>query len=293
MFEKIIVPLDGSKLAEVALPYAGEIAGRLSSDITLIYVKKPQEKYYPRMIQCYLDSVAVRAGAMANSYLEEPGNRSIKIETLILEGNPAEEIVTYADNTEGSNIIMATHGRSGISRWPLGSVTEKVIQATNRPVAVIRGKGPESAMHEKNILRKILAPLDISRGSEPALSYITELASRLRAEVTLLSILRFDYIRPITGYEDKISLTIARARNYLAKIGVFLNNNGIPTRTEIIRTAEEEATEIIKYTEKRYMDVIIMAAYSSSSPLRRVVGSVTNRVLHEGNTPIILVRSKS
>ena len=133
MFEKIIVPLDGSELAEVALPYAEEIAGRMGSDLILLYVKEPNETRSQHMLQCYLESIASTAKAGAEKYLAESGTKKINIETKILTGNPAEEIINFADSTEGAKVIMATHGQSGITRWALGSVADKVTRATVRP----------------------------------------------------------------------------------------------------------------------------------------------------------------
>jgi nucleotide-binding universal stress UspA family protein len=290
MFEKIIVPLDGSQLAEVALPYAEEIAGRMGSDMILIYVKDPRDTQSTYMLQCYLDRVSANAKAGAEKYLEESGVKEIKVEAKILTGNPAEEIVNLADKTEGAKIIMATHGQSGITRWALGSVADKVIRATIRPVAVIRAKGVEPAVHPKGILKKILAPLDGSKESEAILPFVEEMASKLKSEVTLLKVISYGI--PVSPNISSVEMFARNeARDYLSKVADLLKGKGINAKYEVLETIGDEAMAIVKYTQDNYMDTIIMATHGRSGPRRWVLGSVTSKVLREGNTPIMMVRT--
>jgi nucleotide-binding universal stress UspA family protein len=291
MFEKIIVPLDGSKLAEAALPYAEEIAGRLRSELILIHVIAPNDKRSENMLRYYLGNIADDAKAGAESYLTEAGPKEIKVETRILMGNPAEEIVSFADRTEGAKIIMATNGESGITRWALGSVTDKVTRATIRPVAVIRAKASGPDVHPKGLLKKILAPLDGSKESETALPYVAELASKLKAEVTLIEVLKLSYISPNMEHIEIMNSFRKEASDYLAKIEDWLKQKGVQSRSEVLETSGDEAMEIIDYTQKNYMDVIVMATHGRSGPRRWVLGSVTNKVLRECNTPLMIVRT--
>src|SRR4030042_862923 len=85
---------------------------------------------------------------------------------------------------------MATHGQSGFTRWALGSVADKVVRATIRPVTIIRAQGAKPAVHEKGYLSHILAPVDLSKESEAVMPYLEEFASALKAEVTFLFILK-------------------------------------------------------------------------------------------------------
>jgi len=140
MYEKILVPLDGSELAEIALPYAEEMAVRLGSEITLFSVSETAEAPEYHKHQVYLDGVADSTKRGAKRYLEMPKG-VIKVEQAIAVGQPAEEIVDYAEKQGISLIIMATHGRSGIGRWTLGSVAEKVVRAGTTPVLLVRALG--------------------------------------------------------------------------------------------------------------------------------------------------------
>jgi len=189
MYEKILVPLDGSDLAEVALPYAEELAGRLGSEINLLHVSESTEAPYQRMHKFYIERTAETAKEGAEKYIERSEGKVIKVEPTMLVGNPAEEIVEYASKENIGLIVMATHGRSGISRWALGSVADKVVRATERPVGLIRAEGTLPDVREKGILNKVLVPLDGSKEGEAVISYVEDLASRLKAEVILLKVL--------------------------------------------------------------------------------------------------------
>jgi len=149
MYKKIMVPLDGSKLAESVLPHVEAIAkGTNAEEVILVsvtervlgyrlvsdYGQPTEEKIVPEAVgkmekqaQKYLDRVAKGLEA-----------KRIETETLVLLGNPAEEIILNAKHYGADLIIMASHSRSGISRWTHGSVADKVFRASSVPVLMVR-----------------------------------------------------------------------------------------------------------------------------------------------------------
>ena len=186
MYEHVLVPLDGSELAETALPYAGEIAGRLGSRVSVIYVSEPDKPDpYPRMHRSYMDRMVAATRREAAKYLGKKGG-TIEATSEILKGNAAEKIVDYADAKDAGLIVMTTHGRTGLKRWALGSVAEKVVRATQKPVFLIRGKGPHPARSRRGALLKALVPLDGSKAGESALPHVAEMAVKLNTELALV-----------------------------------------------------------------------------------------------------------
>ena len=137
MYEKILVPLDGSELAELALPYAEELSVKLGSEIILLSVSESDEVRDYHEHEVYLEQAVEATKHGAKRYLKMPEG-IIKVRSAISAGHAAEEIVDYADKHDISLIIMATHGRSGINRWALGSIAEKVVRAGNTPVLLVR-----------------------------------------------------------------------------------------------------------------------------------------------------------
>lgn len=275
MYERILVPLDGSQLAEIALPYAEELSGRLGSDVTLIYVSESIDDPHRHMHQIYMQKMAESAKQDAEAYARKLGKElTIQVRSVNLAGNPAEEIVKYADSENTGLIVMSTHGQSGIRQWTIGSVANKVVRATKQPVALVRAEVPRPDVPRKDTLRKALLPLDGSKESEAALPYVAELASRLGMSVTLLQVLAIG---------DK-----ALAEDYLEKIGAQLKQKGVTVESRVL--FGEAATEIINLADEIHADVVAMSTHGRSGIGRWVLGSVAERVLYEGNTPLLLVR---
>jgi nucleotide-binding universal stress UspA family protein len=116
LYKRILVPLDGSELAQLTMPFAEKIAGRLGSQIMLLYVSESLEDSRNPEHQLYLQRMITVAKADIKQYTDKLKGKRIKVESEILVGDPASEIVDYAQKEDFSLIVMSTHGRSGIKR---------------------------------------------------------------------------------------------------------------------------------------------------------------------------------
>ena len=139
MYEKVLVPLDGSQLAEIVLPYAEEMAAKMGSEVTLLFVSETTEAKEYSKHQSYLEQVLGVAEHEAKKYLKQLGTE-IKMKSAVEVGHPAEKIVDYEEKEKINLIIMATYGRTGLSRWALGSVAEKVLRAGTTPLLLVRAR---------------------------------------------------------------------------------------------------------------------------------------------------------
>jgi nucleotide-binding universal stress UspA family protein len=144
--KKIIVPLDGSVLAEKALPHAEELARRFEADLILVWVLHPLlvmsdygEHSYEQLIT--LEEQEARSYLTAKQI--EFQKHDLPVQTKIMEGQPAQAIIDLACNEEADLIVMCTHGRSGLSRWVHGSVATKVLQHAPCPIFLVRSREPE------------------------------------------------------------------------------------------------------------------------------------------------------
>jgi len=147
MIKKILVPLDGSKLAEEALSYAKELAEKFEAELILLWVLHPVVVMSDYGIHTY-DQLLDEEPNKANSYLsglQEALRRThLNTRITVLDGHPAaERIIDLACEEHVDLIVMSTHGRSGLSRWVYGSVTNKVLQHAPCPVYLIRSKEAE------------------------------------------------------------------------------------------------------------------------------------------------------
>lgn len=304
MYSRILVPLDGSELSEVALPYAEELACRLETQVTLFQVLTLPYHEYPIKGEValvpYTDEEMKLLKANARDYLKKAGfklrKKGIPVKTEVVIGSAAREIIRLADTTKADMVVMSTHGRSGITRWVLGSVASKVVMAAKQPVALIRAKGARPSVREKDILDKVLAPLDGSKESEVVLPHIVELASKFKAEVTLFHMFTAAYSfisEDSFGEEQLKKLESMRtfAKEYIEKVAAQLKRNGISAKAnfkEVIMGTEAE--EIIKLADEIQADVIAMSTHGRSGIGLWALGSVAEKVLHAGNAPLFLVR---
>jgi len=152
MYKKILVPLDGSKLAECALPYAERLAkGCGTEEVILVSVTERIQGYRPiedpsqPLGQRLIHEAAGKKEKQAQRYLGRIAKameaKGIRIRTEVLLGNPAEEIAIYAKHSGCDIIVMSSHGRSGPSRWAHGSVADRVLRASCVPVLMVRAPG--------------------------------------------------------------------------------------------------------------------------------------------------------
>ena len=297
MYERILVPLDGSELAEVALPYAEELAARLGSKVTLLYVSDSTEDEYRHMHQFYMQKMVENARQDTERKLGKPVTKGIDVDSAVLVGHPAEEIVDYADKEKIGLIVMSTHGTTGIRRWAIGSVAYKVVKAASQPVAIIRAKGARPDMRENNILLKALVPLDGSKRSEAVIPYIEELASKLKLEVTFLRVLTPERLVTSETQLREIESLRASARAYIENMAAQFKQKGIAAKAEYREAMTEgPAEEMMKLANEIQADIVAMSTRGRSGYEAEgrewvsSLGSVAETMVHVGNTPLLLVR---
>lgn len=278
MYTKVVVPLDCSPLAEAALPYAEEIAGKMGSDIVLLTVLPSEE---PKEVQdhiIYSKKIVQATKLQVKKYLEDQPDANVSISTATRTGNPAEGILNYADKGYPCLIVMATHGRSGLSRWAIGSVANKVVRATSKqPLLLVRAKGAHPDMRAKRILKKAIVPLDGSSASESVLPYIGEIARNLEMYLTLFRVVH------------KSESNFLEVEDYLRGLCERLAEEGIPAGYEVRIGNAAEA--IIQYADETATDLIAMTTHGQTVMNSFAIGSVAQKILMEGNSPLFLVKA--
>jgi len=278
MYKKIVVPLDGSPLAEVALPYAEEIAGKTATKIVLLSVLPTEETHEYANHHAYATKIVESTKRHVEKYLEKPKNKAVDVAMATRVGSPAEGILDYINKGHLSLIVMATHGRSGLGRWAVGSVADKVVRGTSRqPLLLIRAKGAHPDIRAKRILKKALVPLDGSTGSEAVIPYIAQVASSLQMELTLLRVV------------SKNSHIAADAEAYLQRWCAQFEEEGVSTRYEVRVGAA--ADKIIDVADELASDMVAMSTQGQSAISLWPLGSVAQKVLLGGNTPLLLIKA--
>lgn len=278
MFAKVVVTLDGSKLAEVALPYAEELAAKMGYDLVLLTILNPQDTNEYENHLRYTKKIEEITQYHASKYIENGKGKAIDVTTVIRYGDPAEGIMEYALTNGLPLIIMASHGRSGISRWTVGSVADKVVRSNYyQPVMLIRAKESRSDIREKRILKKVLVPLDGSDTSETVIPYITQIAAKLEMELTLLQVV------PTTNHAN-----IAEIEDHLISVCSQLKQNNLTVDYKVNTGAIAE--NIIDFADEFAFDLVAMSTHGMNRGDIFSLGSIAQKVFLGGNTPLLLIK---
>jgi nucleotide-binding universal stress UspA family protein len=297
MFERILVPLDGSKVSEMVVPYAIELASLFNSTIVIAGVSESSTGQAIIKGRSYLEK---QSDIISEALLKrQPAGQTNKPYAQVgfqsLIGNPASEIINYAAKINSSLIIMASRGASGSGPWPIGNVAEKVLRSAICPVLLIREELDASIISLKYILRKILVPLDGSNLSEAALPFAISLAKETGAEIVLFQVIESVDFSGYSGITTEVvekykAGSHSTARDYLEKTKQSIVNVHPSVSTA---TGEKPAAEkIIDYSEANNCDLIIMSTNGRSGISRWVFGSVTDKVLHTGDKPVLVIRPR-
>ncbi len=286
MFEKIIVPLDGSDGAEIVLPYVAAIAMAFNAEVALVTATEQETPDKNQMLQSYLKRVAEELKHIVKKH------PALTVSTDVLTGKPAEEILKLAVQKKADLVIIAGHGASGGNPQLLGNIATKILAASNRPVLLVREKGTLVAKSD-DLIKRILVPLDGSQTSEGSLKTVEAMAARLSAEIVLFQAI--EPVRYIPGFETMVPNVVLpsddeikrSAAKYLNDIEKPLKQNGI--RTSSMITADAPAEAIIDYADSGSIDLIAMTTHGFSGIKRWVFGSTTEKVLQASTKPILVI----
>lgn len=282
MYERMLVPLDGSELAEQVMPYVEELARKLNSEVILITVCLPGAPL-ERALTEYIERRAERIQSLG-----------IKTRSACIEGEPAASIIDFAVKNDVSLIIISSHGRTGIGHWPLGSIASKVVQRSHIPVFLIRSGHPANAAADKK-LQKILVSLDGSRFAEAIVPYIESLAEAMSSEVVLARVIEPVRLPHLAAYRERERYE----QEYMAKLereaGRYLNKKKGTLRAKGVKVSSalrqgKPAETIMQYAEDKSVNLIALTTHGFSGITKWAYGSVASRIIEGSSKPLLLVR---
>jgi nucleotide-binding universal stress UspA family protein len=299
MFTKMLIPLDGSKNAEKILPLARILAATLRLPIELlevIDVAAVATRLTVDMADNF-NSLIAEGEAVSREHLKEiAANFSGgKVTCSVERGKPADVIIERAAMEPGTLIAMATHGRSGVDRWMLGSVAEKVLRGSRNPLFLIRANQEDSIDHAATI-KSILVPLDGSELAASVLPTVVEVAKTLDLEVVLCRAYEIDqsayYGREefVPNYDDLLVQLKENAEDYLNEAADSLKRAGL-NKVSCIALAGSGAEQIADYSRQHPDAMVIMCTHGRSGVSRWVLGSVTEKVVRHSSDPVLVLHS--
>ena len=311
MYKNMLIPVDGSKLAESAFIYAKELAGRLGTNVTILHVVDPRESETLPMHQAYVshsaEIVRRRVSDIQKRLGKKQGTGEPHVSGEVAVGHAAEEILSYTGEKGVDLIVMSTHGRTGMWRWVLGSVADKVLRASPVPVLLVRSETAEKGAFEKWTDITVVVPLDGSPLAESVLPHVQALAQQVgndKLKVVLVRVCEPPTMPAIPGAEvpfdwqklmdEHWSACKKTTKEYLSGIETHLKQTGLQVRSEPIEQMKYSvAEEIVDYANKIPLSLIVMATHGRSGVSRWAYGSVAHKVLTGSSSPILMVRPAS
>jgi nucleotide-binding universal stress UspA family protein len=313
MFEHILVPLDGSARAELALPVAARIASTTSRSIHLLEVVSPPIDFGggyaadPLLIEQVIETEMTIATDYLKTVAALPVLAGIQTTTEVVFGLPAQHILAVARSGEVDLIVLCSHGRTGFTRWVLGSVAHTLAHESTVPTLVLREGEPASLLSGSDTSRPLcaLVPLDGSELSEaalvPAAHLVAALAAPNQGTLHLAQVVKPFQAMAEDGFVIELNEeAIQHAGTYLAHAAKRLQATMKDLRLSITWsvTCEKDVTVALvnlaehgdEGKETGRCDLIAISTHGRHGLERWVMGSVTERLLTSTKLPMLIVR---
>jgi len=299
MFDRILLPLDRSALAECVLPHAIAIARAFESQVTLLHVMDtPREARWRRAMDPL--NWQIRK-AEATTYLHEVDLRlqavGLQTETHILEGFAAEQVIGFSDTHASQLIILSSHGQSGLSEWGASSVVQKIAQRAHTSVMIVRAAQPVVLDAPGLRYQRILVPLDGTPRAETILPAAATLARAHSAQIVLVHLVAQPALpRRTPPSREDVELAdqlVARnqveATQYLDQLRSRITGE-VETR---ILVSDHLADTLHTLVEQEKADLVLLSAHGGSSQTRGLYGDVVGNLIAYGTTPLVIMQEGS
>jgi nucleotide-binding universal stress UspA family protein len=301
MLDHILVPLDGSPLAECVLPHAVALAQAFDARLTLLRVLErtpatgrtlsldPLSWHIRKAeVEAYLGGIAAR--------LREVG---LQAEWVLLEGQAAERIVEFVHSVDIDMIVLSSHGQSGLSGWNVSSIVQKIILRAYIPVMIVRAYQPVTGDLAGLRYQRLLVPLDCSRRAECILPLAITLSRFHNSELLAAHIVSRPQIprRAPPSQEDIELVNRITERNRVEAAGYLEQcksqlSGEVSIRTRLL-VSDNVATSLHELVEQEDVDLVMLCAHGHSGGTRWPYGSTVVNFISYGTTPLLIVQDLS
>lgn len=293
MFQQILIPLDGSPTAEYALAGAIGIAKAYHTEIELVHVLSTPSDDATQTDPVHWNMRKVEHENYLRRLTEKLSEHSLPAKFELLEGPVAERIVTYADAEASDLIVLSSHGYTGMSRWSVSSVAQKIIARANRSVLLIRAfqydRAKMAEPFETLAYKRVLVPLDGSRRAECVLPIANKLALAHNAVVWLTHvttpaqlILPFGYEEEQEDIEEKYE---EDAAGYLKQM-----KSQMECLTEIcLLHGDDVPSTLNDFSQQQEIDLMILSAHGRSNS-HGLYGSMVTSAIMQGDVSLLVIQ---
>jgi nucleotide-binding universal stress UspA family protein len=300
LINHILVPLDGSTLAECVLPHIIAIAPVTNARVTLLHVlQQPQNgRGNPAVdpVEWHLQK------QNSEKYLEQIVNQMnssgiLGVESIILEGNPANSVIDFARNNNVDLIALSTHGNSGLSGWNVSSVVQKILLRSYKSILLVRAYLASSTGKTKIRYKRLFVGMDCSPRSEFVLPFAISLAQFHKSQIILECavekpqvINRFPLSDEDTELTNKfVDRNFQAASHYFKQLATQFSTKELKLKTHV-SVGDNAVTMLHDMAEEANADLMMLAAHGYSGERRWPYGSVTTSFIAYGNTSLMIMQ---
>jgi nucleotide-binding universal stress UspA family protein len=300
MLNHILVPLDGSTLAECVLPHVAAIAPVTHARITLLHVLQPAQKeggnpavdpvewhLQKQNAEKYLEGIVSR--------LSEAG--ILGVESVILEGNPAGSVIEFARSNNVDLIALSTHGNSGLSGWNVSGVVQKILLRSYKSTLLVRAYLPSATTTTKVRYKRLFVGMDCSARSEYVLPLAINLAQFYKAQLILETVIE----KPRLINRMPVSQDVAELANqfveknqkaashYFKQLLAQFSTKELKIKTHI-SIGDNSIAVLHDMAEESNADLVLLVAHGETGERRWPYGSVTTSFIAYGNTSLLIMQ---
>ena len=302
MFKRLLVPLDGSRFAEVAAPVGVSLAARSGGEVRFVVVHEPALRGIPGpdgavpMVEDDRERRTAEASYLAEIVDRSESRPPVTLSTALIDGLAATALTEEANTWRADLVVMASHGRGPLSRWWLGSVADYLIRHVHVPILLLRPRDgvdwPATDLH----LRTILVPLDQSVSGEAILEPVIAFAKLFDAKVELVHVVEpviglqptaFPYPLPPNVELDDRDRTEAQV--YLDRVAERVRASGVGVVAKVT-FGPSIATGLLELAEEDHCDMVALATHGAGGLKRALVGSVADKVIRGLHKPVLILR---
>jgi nucleotide-binding universal stress UspA family protein len=300
MINHILVPLDGSTLAECVLPHIAAIAPVTNARITLLHVLQPipngrgtpavdpvEWHLQKQNAEKYMEGIVIR--------LNESG--ILGVESMILEGNPAGAVIDFARSNNVDLIVLSTHGHSGLSGWNVSGVVQKILLRSYKSTLLVRAYLPSATGTTKVRYKRLFVGLDCSARSEFVLPFAINLAKFHKSQLILETVIekprvikRMPVSQEIAELSNEfIERNLQAASHYFKQLLAQFSAKDLKIKTHI-SIGENAIAVLHDMAEESNADLVLLAAHGETGERRWPYGSVTTSFIAYGNTSLLIMQ---
>jgi nucleotide-binding universal stress UspA family protein len=286
MYDRILFPTDGSAPAESALEYAFRIASEHDATLHVLNVADTTRDSLTQIRGEVVDALVQEGREIVDEAAQRATDRDISVVSEVVQGDPQESIIEYSEQFDIDLLVMPTHGRRGLTRFRLGSVTERVINTTTVPVIAVNPDGERSLSYP---CQDILVPTDGSPGGSLAVAEGIAVAKATGGNLHLLHVVETGGL----GIDVRSAL---KDEELTARADEILSEAVETARAESLEAVETEieygtpSKQVRSYIEANGIDLAVMGTHGTTDFSRYTMGGVSAKIVRTSPVPVMWVR---